>query len=443
VPVLSPYATQFFSDLLHSTLAMSESGIPYHLPSLSGLRDQSLATIDTIEQASPDYPFRGPGSGLALTSLSKQLADTLDLPLDLLEVTREKKIISSGKQNRALFLSALPPGSHHHNLLTAINRHRQAGDLISDHLNPLTRFLVPLPRPNPYIKVVYPSWFITPSPFKDGAGDEGGTEQGRITCSSPPEQTKPKLVKECRTSRYPGGHIITYDFAQIELRVAALISHDPYLCEAYGPSGGDRDLHTELAQFVEGMAVTDTHNFHSGDNRTDRRQWYKQARFLSLYRGGPDILRRTLIKVGGPILSAPRAQEIIEGCRNQCSGLWEWQDRAIALAASEGFVSIPLTGHRRHTSPEDPQFERIVCNFPVQCIAALTNLRLQSYLAPRLPAHTHLILNTYDSLTFDTINPSALDTLYREGIHWLTEQDYWHMLQQQYQNEILLDYGTQ
>jgi DNA polymerase I-like protein with 3'-5' exonuclease and polymerase domains len=230
-----------------------------------------------------------------------------------------------------------------------------------------------------------------------------------------------------------------------------LLSGDPFLCAAYAPDQPKRDLHAEMAVFVEGPEVVNTPGFGSDDNRIDRRQWYKQANFLTLYRGGARKLMEVLLKRDGPLLSLDDAQRIIAGVRRQWVGLWNWQSDLIERVRRTGYMTLPFTAHARHIdltsadSENRTHNEKIVCNFPVQCIAANTMLRIQSLLADRLPPPVHLCLNTYDAILLDCPSPAsaqAARAAFEEVVHHVRTADYWNLLCQHYQRPIVLAYGV-
>lgn len=52
--------------------------------------------------------------------------------------------------------------------------------------------------------IAYPTWYLTPSPVKDGAGDSGGQQQCRPSAKHPNLQTFPPAIKHCATSRFGG-----------------------------------------------------------------------------------------------------------------------------------------------------------------------------------------------------------------------------------------------
>src|SRR5690606_32380127 len=79
-----------------------------------------------------------------------------------------------------------------------------------------------------------------------------GSVAGRMSCSNPNLQQVPSAreYREC-FSAPAGRKLIKADYSQIELRIAAQISQDPRLLEAYATG---EDLHTKTARLVLGAA---------------------------------------------------------------------------------------------------------------------------------------------------------------------------------------------
>lgn len=469
---LSEWSNQFFSDLVWVAVAMTENGVPYSRRALRQVVEDCEETASACQsEAASLYPsesaqrtrkglpetfeiegcpLSGPGSAtLTKAIIGRVLDDVPDIARhSIAELTPKRKEFSAAKLNRNLIQQILPEDHHYRRYFDLLDTHKESLDLLTDHIYPLQRtYGVRHPR-NRDALLVYPSWFLTPAPFKDGRGEEGGTEQGRITASKPPEQTKPYAVKKCRSSRHPGGVLIEKDLPAIEMRVGAMISGDPYLVDQFQNSE-DPDLHAALAVFAEGESIRNDPNFHSGDNTKDPRQWYKQGNFVSLYNLGRDEsfvrivankIQWVLLKKSKVLLPIQKCTRIAEAVRERYAGLWDWQQDEIARAAAKGYVEIPFTGHSRHADASDMHGQRIICNFPFQATAANCMIRLQSRLLRTLPPRARMCLNTYDSVLIDApyTEAGAVEECWLEANEWLTTQDYWMMLQDHYGREIPL-----
>jgi DNA polymerase-1 len=78
-----------------------------------------------------------------------------------------------------------------------------------------------------------------------------GSDAGRMSCTAPNLQQLPRDAAYRRCVRAPEGRVLVKaDYSQIELRIAAKISGDQAMCDAYGR--GD-DLHARTARRVLGI----------------------------------------------------------------------------------------------------------------------------------------------------------------------------------------------
>lgn len=150
-----------------------------------------------------------------------------------------------------------------------------------------------------------------------GSYRQVGTETGRLSAA------KPNLQQIPRSERFrslfiadEGYKLIVADFSQVELRVAAELSGEPRMVEAYQAG---RDLHTETAALMTGV---------SHDQVTkSARQSAKVANFGLLYGAGPATLRKQAVAQYGLDMSLSEAKEIVEGFRSAYPTLYKWQTK--------------------------------------------------------------------------------------------------------------------
>jgi DNA polymerase I-like protein with 3'-5' exonuclease and polymerase domains len=150
-----------------------------------------------------------------------------------------------------------------------------------------------------------------------GSYRQVGTETGRLSAA------KPNLQQIPRSERFrslfiadEGYKLIVADFSQVELRVAAELSGEPRMIEAYKAG---RDLHTETAALMTGV---------SHDQVTKpARQSAKIANFGLLYGAGPATLRKQAVAQYGLDMSLVEAKEIVDGFRTAYPTLHRWQTR--------------------------------------------------------------------------------------------------------------------
>lgn len=142
-----------------------------------------------------------------------------------------------------------------------------------------------------------------------------GTETGRMSAASPNLQQVPRSADFRRLFRAREGYtLVVADFSQVELRVAAELSGEKRMLEAYKAG---RDLHTETAALMAGIDI--------GDVNKAQRQSAKVANFGLLYRAGPATLRKQAVAQYGIDMELEEAKGIVQGFRSAYPKLYDWQ----------------------------------------------------------------------------------------------------------------------
>lgn len=144
-----------------------------------------------------------------------------------------------------------------------------------------------------------------------------GTDTGRLSCAGPNLQ-QVNRSKEFRSKFIPGlGYVLVVaDFSQVELRVAAFLSQEDRMIEAYVAG---RDLHTETASLITKVPQDQV----TKEARTSA----KLANFGLLYGAGPATLRKQAVAQYGLNMELDEAREIVEGFRMAYPELYAWQMR--------------------------------------------------------------------------------------------------------------------
>jgi DNA polymerase I-like protein with 3'-5' exonuclease and polymerase domains len=142
-----------------------------------------------------------------------------------------------------------------------------------------------------------------------------GTETGRLSAAAPNlQQVNRSLEFRSQFVAAPGYSLVVADFSQIELRVAAELSGEERMIEAYRAG---RDLHTETAALMTGTPLDQV----TKKQRTSA----KVANFGLLYGAGPATLRKQAVAQYGIDMTHAEAKEIVEGFRAAYPRLYEWQ----------------------------------------------------------------------------------------------------------------------
>lgn len=161
-----------------------------------------------------------------------------------------------------------------------------------------------------------------------------GTKTGRMSCSGPNlQQVDSSPEFRSKFIAAPGYVLVVADFSQIELRVAAELSGEERMLEAYRAG---RDLHTETAALMAGVpleAVT-----------KEQRQSAKVCNFGLLYGAGPATLRKQSVAQYGIDIDIEEARRLVEGFRAAYPTLYKWQQRE-GSRTSEAVQTI--SGRRR------------------------------------------------------------------------------------------------
>lgn len=286
--------------------------------------------------------------------------------------------------------------------------------------------------------IAYPTWYVTPSHIKNDTGTSGGTIQGRITCKQPSAQTFPKPIKACIRSRWDRGSIVAMDLSQAELRVAALLSGEASMIDAYQ---NDRDLHAERARTLWGDYDDDTSTQHQ------RRQVGKMMNFADLFLSSANTMREQVYAQSGGDISLPLSfyQKVVKERKKVRPSLTKWQEGLLEKARTEHRILLPRTGQSRTFLGDLGAIKSEVVNFPVQTTAGNVTLAIQHFLLDELAPDVKMFLQIYDAVYLDCppdLVDHAKDCIDRAVDH-VANVGYWHSLQVIYGNEVPLKHDVE
>jgi DNA polymerase-1 len=224
------------------------------------------------------------------------------------------------------------------------------------------------------------------------------TATGRLSSSKPNLQNIPirsTLGKEIRKAFIPSSPdkwLLSADYSQIELRIAAEISGDPQLLEAFR---NHEDIHAATAKVI----------FGTSEINTDMRRKAKEVNFGVLYGIMPFGLSRRLN------ITQKEAKAIIDTYTSKYPGLFEALQNIIETGRKNGYVST-LLGRRRYIAELNSRntnikkaAERAAMNTPIQgtaadiikCAMILCNERMQAQKMKSI-----MLLQVHDELLFET-----------------------------------------
>lgn len=369
---LSPFCMKWYSQLLWLIVWMSEEGLHMDRGQLVKLFNQNERALNAIMRAAReryDMPLRGKGSEKAKRAMMNEALGSLEdqgISIPELELTDKKKEVRFSADNRNTLLDLLGRGGSSYKQLKLFGAYQDVSGLMDRYLYPLlvgggkkhdNKASVLLQN------VAYPHWFPVPGEYEDRS--TGGTKQARIVAKGPPCQTFPPVVKKAITGRFPGGWMLWFDYSQIELRVAALLSNDSAMMQEYR---GRPDLHGATAKLMFGDDIVNHRDF-----KSKYRQAGKTFNFRALYRGGAKMAQSTLMKELGIHLDLARITRIDDAFWKKHHQLRQWQNTLVTSVQRHGFYELPLIGQSRlflgGRRAKEKKLNEIV-NLPVQAIAA-------------------------------------------------------------------------
>lgn len=205
-----------------------------------------------------------------------------------------------------------------------------------EHLKPDSRF--------------HPFYFLFKGVLDDN-DEEGGANTGRTSCKNPAWQTLPKHTKWAKKLRacYPAppGHVIlSWDFSQGELRIAACLANERTMLDAYTRG---LDLHVLTAARLSGLSYEDMLLLGKTDPaRYDAlRSRAKAGNFGLLYGMGVEGFIEYARNAYGVVLTYNEAETIRDTFFATYTGLEPWYQVQHQLAERYGMVRSPL-GRVRH-----------------------------------------------------------------------------------------------
>jgi DNA polymerase-1 len=214
------------------------------------------------------------------------------------------------------------------------------------------------------------------------------TATGRLSSSNPNLQNIPirgvlgKRVRQAFVPQEPGHVILAADYSQIELRILAHLSQDPYLIDAFK---NDKDIHQSIA-----------------DELGISRDAAKTVNFGIIY-GISDFGLAKSLKI-----KKTDAASFIEKYFARHKGVREFIDRTIKDAKENGYVKTMLGRIRPLPDILNPNAglrsfaERTAINMPVQGTAADMIKVAMINIYSQLTSHnSRLILQVHDELVFE------------------------------------------
>lgn len=241
-----------------------------------------------------------------------------------------------------------------------------------------------------------------------------GTETGRFSCRNPNLQNQvspgddPVGVRDFIIAA-PGYCLLEADYSQVELRIAAYLSQDTTMLDAYAQG---EDIHAITTSAVFGIPLAQAKDKHSPAYK-HRRTVAKGTMFGILYGIRAKGLSRNLKTQAGISYSEEECRWYIQGIRQRYTGLAEWQEVVRRQTAVRRYSETAM-GRRRYLPDissldvrRRSSAERMALNSPVQGLAAdclkcamgrlVAELRDNPDIRPLMTVHDSLLFEVRDN----------------------------------------------
>jgi DNA polymerase-1 len=222
---------------------------------------------------------------------------------------------------------------------------------------------------------------------------------GRLSSTDPNLQNIPirtELGRKIRRAFVPkkGCELLSIDYSQLELRIAAHIADDPAMKKAFK---NNEDIHTATAALINHVAIDKV--------TTDMRRQAKTINFGILYGQGPHGLAQTAE------ITYEEARKFIEEYFKAYKNIKKYVDTTIADAKDKGYVET-LFGRKRYI-PEinatnamiRKSAERMAVNTPIQGTEAdmikKAMIQVHQLLNMEYTGKISMLLQVHDELLFE------------------------------------------
>lgn len=165
-----------------------------------------------------------------------------------------------------------------------------------------------------------------------------GARSGRVSCTEPNLQNQPKRSEDAKWIRRcfvapPGRVLLTIDFSQVELRVAAMLSGDPEMIRIYREG---LDYHQRTAEMIARSAW----GIEPSEVTPRHRELAKTVNFSTLYGSSAYALSK---QIGIPVEEAEAIQDGIKGAFTTFA---RWAEGRVREARTTGLTWTYWGGQR-------------------------------------------------------------------------------------------------
>jgi DNA polymerase-1 len=370
-------ALKLFDEIempLVSVLAdMEMAGITLDIDFLKSMSIEMQSRIEELE----NQVYAHVGEHFNINS-TQQLANAIFNRLKLVPPDRTRRTDAGNYSTSAEVLESL---KGKHPVIDLLLEYRELSKLKSTYLDALPE------QVNPHTGRIHTSY------------NQAGSVTGRIASSDPNLQNIPIRTELGRQVRQafvaaPGFSLLSVDYSQVELRIAAHMSNDQAMLASFR---ADQDIHTATAAAILGKTLDQV-------TKSERRN-AKAINFGLLYGMSPYGLTRT------SDLTLAEAEDFVEAYFKQFPGVKAYLDNMRRLATKQGYVET-LLGRRRYfpglksggNQATRAREEREAINAPIQGTAADIMKIAMRRVATALRENElkgHMLLQVHDELVLE------------------------------------------
>lgn len=352
---------------------LERAGMKLDVELFSKLSDQLGDQISDVEQTI--YGYADQQFNISSPSqLSEVLFDKLELPVN---VTKKGK---SGYYSTAS--NVLGKLKNLHPIIEHIEQYREYSKLKSTYVDPLPTMVDENRRVHSTMNMTIAA-------------------TGRLSSVDPNLQNIPVRTDLGRKIREgfvaePGNVLISADYSQFELRIAAAMSDDTAMINAFNE---DRDIHTETAALIQGIPAEQV--------TKEMRYAAKAVNFGILYGQGVHGLSE------GAGISYAEAKQFIDKYFEVRPALKGMIERFRTEAKDRGYVETVMGRRRPTPDVQSSNFivregaYRAAINMPIQGSAADLTKMAMSAIEPKLPTGAFQIMQIHDSIMVECKDKDA------------------------------------
>lgn len=351
---------------------MKEVGVKIDVKVMRGLSDEFGKELSALEKSI----WRQAGEEFNISS-PKQLGEVLYVKMGLAP-KRAKKTAGGAFSTKE---SELEKIAESHPIVNDVLRYRELSKLMGTYVEAIPRLVDSNDR-------IHPTFI------------QSGAATGRMASKDPGIQNIPNRTEEGRRIRTAfvaekGWKLVSLDYSQIELRIAAFLSGDQKMIDIFRRN---EDIHAAVASEIYGVpveSVTKTMRINA-----------KTVNFGVMYGMGVTALQKNMGT------DRATAQKFLNDYFERFSGLASYLERVKAEAARKGYTET-LYGRRRYFEGMKSKLpfiraaaERMAINAPIQGteadIVKIAMIRIDEYLTKaKLHDDIRATLQVHDELVYE------------------------------------------